>query len=277
MNQDKDRKPVVLLTGGSGFIGSALTIKLRSRGFVVRSLTTSRSRAKTDPDFFFWNIQDNNIDEEALIGVDHIVNLAGANVAKGLWTKNRKMVLTESRVQGSQLLLRELASKGNHLKSYLGASAVGYYGNMIRDNDPDENSKAGNDFLAELCVQWEAVHKEFKQHCDQLVIARISNVVASSGGLIEPFRLMSKTKMGVYLGSGENRISWIGLETLAEAMVQFILQNQSGTFNMVSGNMTWKEFQRSVFQELGPPLAENHLSRLPVEGVDGGIIRIDHR
>src|SRR6185295_10908425 len=133
---------------------------------------------------FEWNPEKNFIDEEALFTADHIVHLAGATVAK-YWTARYKKELMDSRVKSAELIFDFLSRRENKVKTFISASAVGYYGdggeNFLREKD-----RPGTDYLAEICIHWEAAAKKFTALNKRAVMIRTGIVLAKDGGPLPP-------------------------------------------------------------------------------------------
>ncbi len=227
-------KETVLITGGSGFIGSYLTKHLENKGFEVRIL----SRTITKKGFYHWNPDMETIDESAFFGLDHIIHLAGASIADKKWTKKRKKVLIDSRVKSTSFLLSSL-EKHKHslsLKSIVCTSAIGFYGNR-GDKLLTERDKVGDDFLAEVCQQWEHTTKKLAQYAPNFNIVRIGLVLAKDGGAL-PKMLMTKT-LGVlnYFGNGQQYYSWIHIKDLVGIFTSLLHKNQNQeVYNAVAPN-----------------------------------------
>ena len=161
--------PTVLITGGTGMIGTALSRLLLNEGYNViilsrnpretakrHDLDTQRNMFRSSGKLFYsrWDINNMSIDSTALKEADYIVHLAGAGVADKRWTEDRKKEILESRTKSSQLLLKCLQNNPNKIKAVISASAIGWYGpdngRIFTEDDP-----AANDFLGQTCVQWE--------------------------------------------------------------------------------------------------------------------------
>src|SRR5829696_5784585 len=150
----------VLITGGTGLIRQALTKALIAKGYSVTILTRDAGAKKATQNLRYaeWNVEAQTIDKSAVAEADFIVHLAGANVAKGRWTKTRKQEIVDSRVQSGTLLVSALRETSNKVKAVISASAIGWYGPdpQIPNKKPfTENDKAAADFLGTTCVQWE--------------------------------------------------------------------------------------------------------------------------
>ena len=159
----------VLITGASGFIGQSLVEKLRERNHHVRVLTRGNPTQENE---FRWNPNEQFIDEKALENLDAIIHLAGANISKR-WTEKYKKELFESRINTANLLKKYCRKNNIHLKAFISASGVNYYGTFTSDEVLHEDSGViQNDFLAKLCVEWEQAADQFSEHYDRVVCLR---------------------------------------------------------------------------------------------------------
>lgn len=223
----------VLITGGSGLIGSHLTTLLLKRNFTVRHLNRKHGN---DPDVntYVWDIEKMEIDEECIDGVDLIIHLAGAGIAEKPWSKNRKKQLIESRTKSIQLIYDLLKRKEHQVKRVISASAIGYYGNR-GDERLTELSKPGTDFLAKCCVAWEKAVDEGIDLNLSILKLRTGVVLTDEGGALKQLSKPIKSGFGSVLGSGKQWMSWIHLQDMLK-MYLFCIENESltGTLNMVA-------------------------------------------
>lgn len=225
----------MLIAGGSGLVGTRLTVLLEQIGYTVKHLTRTEkenNRHKT----FLWNPEKNTIDHAALPWADHIVNLAGAGIADKKWTRKRKSEIIESRIKPVDLLLEKLNNEPNKVKSVVFVSAIGYYGNNTIEVFTEE-SPPGSGFLAETCVAWEkAINKPLKKEIRKSVF-RIGLVLAKNGGalkeMLKPFALF----LAVVFGNGKQIWSWIHIDDLCKMIITSIQKDEfSGVFNAVAPN-----------------------------------------
>ena len=154
----------ILITGGTGLIGTALKNELIKKGYYViiltREIPAHKYKSKhQNLSFAKWNIDKQYIDADAIKKADHIIHLAGANVAEGRWTAKRKKEIVDSRVQSGKLIVKALNEIPNKVQSVISASAIGWYGPDAQIPNPQpfvETDIAANDFLGTTCKQWEA-------------------------------------------------------------------------------------------------------------------------
>jgi uncharacterized protein (TIGR01777 family) len=223
----------VAVTGATGLIGAAFVQRLVAHGHTVRRLLHS-SRDAREGDVV-WDADRDELPASALDGVDAVVNLAGAPIAKR-WTAERKREIRGSRVTGTEKLARAIAAMDHKPRVLLNGSAVGYYGNR-GDEVLSESSTPGDDFLAGVVVEWERATTPAVESGVRVVLVRTGIVLAAHGGalakMLPPFRL----GMGGPLGGGEQWMSWIALEDQLRAMEHALfVDSVSGPLNLVAPN-----------------------------------------
>jgi uncharacterized protein len=222
---------VILITGGTGLVGSNLIQLLLSAGHTVRNLSTRKEKNGTT---FYWNPHKNEIDSEAVLGVDVIVHLAGANIMTDKWTDARKKEIIESRVNGALLLAQACKEKNQTIQHYISASGIGYYGNG-KDVLLNEDHTIGNSFAAKVCGDWEQSALQFKDIAKHLSALRIGIVLSNKGGFWVEMKKLAKFNILSPLGTGKQYISWIQIDDLCQLILS-ITENKiaSGTYNAVS-------------------------------------------
>jgi uncharacterized protein (TIGR01777 family) len=221
----------VLLAGGSGVIGTALSRSLISDGHVVRLLVRREPRQNSEVQ---WHPERGELDRSALNGVDAVVCLSGAGVGDHRWSDEYKRVLVESRHQAVGTLAQLLTSDSGAVRVFVSASAVGYYGDA-GDQVLDETVGAGSDFLAQLCVQWEAAAAPVADAGIRAAQLRTGLVLSPQGGLLARLRPIVKAGIGGRLGTGRQFCPWISL-TDEVAAIRFILDHAplSGPVNLTA-------------------------------------------
>ena len=222
----------ILITGGTGLVGKYLAAELRARKHEVRILSRSKSEK---PFEFYWNLDEKIIDEKAFENIDSIIHLAGATVSKK-WTEDYKKELHSSRIDAANLLLDYCEKKNIHLKSFISASGINYYGTFTSDQILEENSGIlHHDFLADLSVEWEKAAEKFKGTSERVVCLRTAVVLAKNGGAFEPLKKLTDLNIGSAVGSGKQWMNWIHIEDLVNMYI-FAVENSdlNGSFNAVA-------------------------------------------
>jgi uncharacterized protein (TIGR01777 family) len=242
----------VLLSGGSGLAGGALRASLASEGH--RVLTLVRGREARDETEVAWAPDAGRIDTSRLDGVDVVVNLAGATIARWPWSRAHKRRILESRVGATALLARATAALPRPPRCFVSASAVGFYGSR-GDEVLREESPPGSGFLAEVCRAWESAAEPAAQAGMRVATLRTGLVLSATGGalpvLARPFRL----GLGGPLGNGRQFMSWITLEDLVRAIAHILERaDLSGPVNTVSPDpVTNAEFTKTLGRVLRRP------------------------
>lgn len=235
----------VLITGGTGLVGMELSEYLHNQGIrVIHYSRTENLNAKFPA--YPWNIKEQTLDVRAIEAADAIVHLAGANVGTKRWSESRKKEIIESRVRSIQLLSKTLKITVNPPKVFIGASAIGIYGDT-GDQMVTEVSPVGEGFLAETSILWEAAYQDIPDTIRKAVL-RIGIVLSDQGGALEKMALSFKFRAGVYFGAGDQFYSWIHIEDLVKMFAFAILENKiHGVFNAVAPNpATNKVFIESI-------------------------------
>lgn len=226
----------IIVSGSSGFVGTALIDSLRPEGHSISRLVRSRSSVLADATskIIRWEPPTGSIDLAALEGADALVHLAGASIAGGRWTVARKQELRRSRVDAMRHLVAGLAQLKEKPHVLVSASAIGYYGDR-GDEVLTEVSAPGTDFLAQLCRDWEAETAKAEREGIRAVMLRFGIILAPHGGalqqMLRPFRL----GIGGRLGSGRQWMSWITLDDVI-SLVRYAMEKDSlrGPVNTVT-------------------------------------------
>ena len=244
----------VLITGGSGLVGSRLTEILLRDGYLVKHLGrsgNSKSKVKT----YTWDIKEGIVEDGAFENVNIVIHLAGAGVGDKRWTEKRKKEIIDSRVQSTRLLYSELA-KNNSCKLVVAASAIGIYGLDTGDQWVDESTSAGDGFLADVTKLWEREIAKFEELKLRVVTFRIGVVLSSQGGAFPKIAQPIRMNAGAALGSGRQFMSWIHIDDLC-TMITTAIENVelSGIYNAVAPKpVTNKEFTKKLAQLLNKSL-----------------------
>lgn len=243
----------VLITGGSGLVGSALSEKLQKNGYEVVWLGRSAKVGKFKT--FAWDYTNNYVDPKAFEGITHLVHLAGAGIADKRWTSSRKKEILESRSLGTSCLIENLKAQNVQLQSFVGASAIGYYG-PSGDQLLEETSPAGNDFMAEVCKAWEAAYQDASKVSSFFSMVRIGIVLSKEGGALPKLQMPFKFFAGAALGNGKQWMSWIHISDLVDQII-FQLEGKApqGIYNAVAPlPVTNIVFTNEIGRILGRPV-----------------------
>lgn len=243
----------ILITGPSGLIGTRLTEQLLQKGYQVWHL--SRTKKKGIPSFT-WDVEKGIMDTKALEGVDAIVHLAGAGVADKRWTESRKKEILESRTKSSALLYKTLAGANHSVKSVISASAIGYYGFGFGEEVFKEDSRPGNDYLAQVTKQWEESVDTISSLNLRVVKLRIGIVLSNKGGALVEMARPIRWGIGAALGNGKQYLSWIHLDDVCAMFIKAVEdETMQGAYNAVSGDwVTNKALTQRIAKVLKKPL-----------------------
>lgn len=232
----------ILITGGTGMVGTRLTELLIEKGHSVIILTRNvpSTANETYPGIRYmqWDINEAVIDPEAISEADYIVHLAGAGVADKRWNKKRKEEIVSSRVKSSDLLVQAMHHTPNKIKAVISASGIGWYGadtGKSRKHGFMEDAPADTEFLGETCRLWEHHIAPVSKMGKRLAIFRIGIVLSNSGGALAEFKKPIKLGIATILGTGNQNISWIHIDDLCNLFIEAIEnETMQGVYNAVA-------------------------------------------
>ena len=228
----------ILISGSTGFLGTALAESLERQGHsiarLVRPGTLQKNASATRADAIPWDPVAGQFDAAGAEGADALIHLAGASIAGGRWNDARKKLLRTSRIDATRHLIGALAKSQRPPRVIVAASAIGYYGNR-GDETLTETSAAGNDFLAGACREWEAETARGAEFGARVASLRFGIILAAHGGALPRMTMPFKLGAGGRLGSGRQWMSWLTLQE-AVSIIQFALANArvAGPVNAVS-------------------------------------------
>ncbi|MEB3280410.1 MAG: TIGR01777 family oxidoreductase [Lyngbya sp.] len=215
----------VAITGATGFVGTRLVERLHAEGHQVLVFTRNPERAQRifprsaypSLEIVGYTPTESGSWQQAIAGCQGVVNLAGASIAEGRWTPQRKQEILNSRVQGTEKLVEAIFQADPKPSVLINSSAIGYYGTSETATF-DETSPPGDDFLAQVCQGWESAAEKVKEAGTRLVIVRTGIVLGMGGALgkmLTPFKLFA----GGPIGSGRQWFSWIHRDDLVKLMI----------------------------------------------------------
>ena len=246
-------KKNVLISGGSGFIGSHLTTLLLSKGYTVSILSRSEKQNKTDVFYYKWDVATQFIEEEAVLKADYIIHLAGENIGEKRWTAKRKAAIIDSREKSSQLLYMVLKKHYKNLDAFISASAVGIYGAINGEEICSENDAPANDFLGYACQKWEDSIDFIENLNIRTVKIRTGLVLGKNDGFLKKLIPLFKYRLGSALGSGKQYMPWIHVDDLCSIYLQAIENAEmSGPYNAaINDNTTNTIFSKTLARVFG--------------------------
>jgi uncharacterized protein (TIGR01777 family) len=244
----------ILITGASGLIGSRLTEMLHEKGSRIAHLSRTPRSAKAKT--FLWDINKDKIDSESFRPADTIIHLAGESIGGKPWTKERKSEILKSRTHSTWLLYDELKKENHHVKTFVSASAIGYYGADDKDRPFDENDKQGAGFLAEVVHQWEEFVDQISNLGIRVVKIRTGVVLSEEGGALKELMKPVKFYTGAPLGNGNQILSWIHLDDLCRIYIKATEdETMQGIYNAVAPNpVTNREFTYRLARVMRRPI-----------------------
>ena len=268
----------VVITGGTGFIGTALSRNLLSNGYEVTCLTRNISRAGKilDPGVrpVRWDGRTADGWEEEVDGSFAIINLAGSSIGAGRWTKEAKERIRNSRIEAGQAVAEAVRLAKNKPLVVVQASAVGYYPHRS-DQILAEDSQSGDGFLSEICREWEDSSLRLGSPSVRRIIIRTS-LVLGRGGLLGRMITPIRFFFGGPLGSGRQWMSWIHIKDEAEA-IRFLMESGlEGVFNLASPNpirnkelclALSKKLKRPCWLPVPAPILKLVFGRMAVETI----------
>lgn len=246
----------ILITGATGLIGSELTTLLLQNGISVHYLTTSKKKIIRENNYhgFYWNPEQGTIDENCLIGVDAIIHLAGASIAKR-WTPRYKQEIIESRILSANTLFKALKENPHQVRQIVSASATGIYPNDPTAIYTEDKTYDAEGFLANVVVKWEESIDKFQLLNLKVCKLRTGIVFAQKGGALQPMIQPIRFGLGSAYGNGKQKMSWIHVHDLA-AMYRFATENSwEGVYNAVAPEpVSNKDLIKAIAEKLHKPL-----------------------
>jgi uncharacterized protein len=239
----------ILMSGASGLIGSALTSRLSADGHIVSRLV----RGTAQRGEFTWDPAAGTVDPTAFEGCDAVINLSGAGIADKRWTKEHKAEMLASRVKTTELLASTMAVLDRMPSVFLSGSAIGWYGDR-GDERLDELSTPSNDFLSDLCQQWEASTLAAEKAGIRTIHLRTGIVLSTQGGVLKKQLPLFKLGLGGRFGNGHQWQSWISIDDEIGAIAYLLSADMCGAVNLTAPNpVTNSEFTTTLAKVLHRP------------------------
>jgi len=232
-------KEIVLITGAGGTLAKSVAKKLQNEGFEVL-FYTSNINIVNDKNIFYWDVENKIFDKVPLDRCSHIIHLSGYSIINK-WTEKNKKKMYSSRVDAANLLFDYCKEKEINIKTFISASAIGYYG-FDSIGLKNENDLPSKDWLSKLAVDWEKSAIAFEGINSRVIQLRISLILNKSTGFLKPIILSMKLGIAPILGSRKQSFEWIHLEDLA-SFILFSLKNENvnGAYNLATDKKTNQE------------------------------------
>ncbi|HLR31171.1 MAG TPA: TIGR01777 family oxidoreductase [Fodinibius sp.] len=244
----------IFISGGTGFIGHYLRRMLLQEGHLLTIVTRSPekyvSETAKNQRFVSW---DANLSAE-MNSADAVINLAGASIFGQRWRQSVKERIYSSRIESTRMLVNAVKKSEDRPEVFLSASAAGYYGDR-GEQVLDESASSGDDFLAQVCVDWEKEAHKVEEAGVRLAIPRTGIVLEENGGAMEQMLLPFKLCVGGPVGSGHQYFPWIHMHDLCRSFLFAIGNNDfSGAFNVNAPNpVTMRAFADVLGDQLNRP------------------------
>jgi uncharacterized protein len=238
-----------LITGGTGFIGQKLASKLIENKNNVHILTRDLNKISNKLQskyikYFLWNDFNSKPPKESFENIDCVINLLGENLASKRWSFKQKEKIKNSRLNSTSSLVKGINEFCPNLNCFVSSSAIGYY-DVNKEDVFDENSKPGDNFLSNLCSEWESKTNETNLSIRK-VILRIGVVLGLGGGALSKLVPLFKMFAGGPIGRGLNWMSWIHVDDLVDLIIEASSNDDyNGVYNAVSPNPV----QNNLFSE----------------------------
>ena len=261
----------VFITGGTGFLGAAITDKLLAEGHLVTILSRSRKNrtARAGLSYTEGNPTRSGSWQEEIGDHDVVINLAGASIFRA-WNAKNKEAIYKSRISTTRNVVDAIAKHTGKEIILLSGSAVGYYG-FKDDEELDESGMPGDDFLATVVKDWESEAIRAENSGARVVLCRIGVILGKDGGALSKMLSVFKWGIGSPLGSGSQWFSWVSLPDLVN-MFLFLMENESisGPVNCTSPNpVTNREMTKALGKALHRPAILPPVPAFMIKGVLG--------
>ncbi|WP_271782028.1 TIGR01777 family oxidoreductase [Aquimarina algiphila] len=261
----------ILITGATGLIGQEIVSVCRQQNIDVNYLTTSKNKLSSDPGYtgYFWDPKKGEIDTDCFVGVEVIINLVGATVAKR-WTSSYKKEILESRTNTASLILESLKTTKHSVRHIVSASAIGVYPDSFQNYYMEDATERDSGFLGEVVEKWEKAVLDFETINIDVSLLRIGLVLSEKGGAFPKIAKPIQLGMGSFFGNGKQWQSWIHVHDLAR-MFMFVVQEElTGVFNAVAPNpVSNKKLTRTIAEKYNKRIILPNVPRLTMKLILG--------
>ncbi|RIW32316.1 TIGR01777 family protein [Bacillus salacetis] len=245
-----------VISGGTGFVGSALTEELLGNGYEVSILTRNpdKHESRQNVSYVKW-LSDGALPEREVEGSDIFINLAGESINSGRWTDDRKQRILKSRIDATQEMIRILKNVEKKPSVFINASAIGIYEASETITHTENSLDSSKDFLAETVKRWESEAGKAKDFGVRTAYTRFGIILGKDEGALPKMALPYKLFVGGTVGSGRQWMSWVHLHDVAKA-IRFVIENKQidGPVNVTAPSpVTMKELGKTLADVLNRP------------------------
>jgi uncharacterized protein len=244
----------VLITGGSGMIGTRLSQQLLEKGYSV-SIFSREKKMLEGIKVYLWNPEKKEVDVRAIEQADFIVHLAGENIGAKRWTEKRKKEIYDSRIRTAALIFDKARILKKKPAAFISASAVGYYGAVTSEHIFTETDPPLYDFVSTVCVKWEEMADNFNSIGMRVAKIRTSPVLSQKGGVLDQLKKPVEFGLAAAVGTGRQYFPWIHIDDICGIYLKAIEDvNMKGVYNAASpGHITNEELMRTLAQIMDKP------------------------
>lgn len=257
----------VLITGATGLIGSELVSLLLKNGIEINYLTTSRAKIQSEDLYngYHWDPENGIIDESCIDGVDTIVHLAGAPIAKR-WTKEYKREILESRILSTNVLYGLLKNKENSVRHFISASAIGIYPDSLDNVYSEDSQDIDDSFLGTVVQKWETATDNIERLGIRVAKVRTGLVLSAKGGMLPQLAKPVRFGLASAFGCGKQMQSWIHIDDLV-CIYYYIIENElEGVYNVVAPYpVTQNELVKNIAKVLDKPYFLPNIPKFAME------------
>ncbi len=243
----------ILITGATGLIGQEIVKLCHQAGYSVHYLTTRKQKVKAEDTYkgFLWNPVKGEIDEACFDGVEVIIHLVGATVAKR-WTPSYRQEIMDSRVQTTALITNALSSIRHTVRHIVSASAIGIYQDSLQNYYTEESTETDAGFLGQVVTAWENAVLAHKKLDIEVSLIRIGLVLSATGGAFPKIKKPIAYGMGAIFGSGKQWQSWVHIQDIARIFLFVVEEELLGVFNGVAPEpVSNKKMTHAIARVLG--------------------------
>lgn len=259
----------ILISGSTGLVGKKIAKKLHERGYQVEILVRSKPQ-NSDFKYYIWDYENGFLEDGALDNTYIFIHLAGASISKR-WTKSYKEEICKSRVESAQFIFQKMQMQNIHPEAVISSSAVGFYGQQTSAKIFSENDLPANDFLGNVCKDWEKKAFQFQELGSRVVCVRTSTVLSDKGGALEVLKKPIEMNVGAVLGNGEQYFPWIHVDDLVNIYFKAVEDvAMNGIYNAAAPDFITNEILTTkIAAHLGKKIWLPHIPKFIINTVLG--------